>query len=208
MTSLIQRQLKTIEQSKINLEKEHLKLQKELEKELEKVLILEMEETIDKLKLQVDKLSKNINGKIMPNNIHLVHYQMKKDFKKDLDEFIKLQQGNLLNESDLEARRLSLGQREIDLRKETKRGERGFINGYMELNDNEKLITLKEFKNNLNKVDEETIAAGPLSNKKWSKHLIEIKPEIKLYDEIIPIFNTLISIITKQQEEIDMLKMK
>ena len=57
-------------------------------------------------------------------------------------------------------------------------------------------------------IDEETIAAGPMSNKKWSKHLIEIKPEIKLYDDIIPIFNTLISIITKQQEEIDMLKLK
>lgn len=205
MTSLIQRQLEIIKQGKIELEKEHLKLQIELEKELEKIRVLEMEETIEKLDLLVKKLSENISGEILPNNIQIVHYQMKKEFDKDLEEFIKLRQNKLLNETDMEAKRLSLRQREIDLRKQR---ERPIIDNLMQFNDNEKFITLEKFKSNISKVDQETLKGGPSYKDKWPKNLIEIKPEIKIYDEIVPIFNTLIGVITKQQQEIDMLKTK
>lgn len=205
MTSYLEEKLKSMEQSKIELEKEQLKIQKQLELELEKVLILKMDETIEKLDLLVKKLSGNINGEILPNNIQIVHHKMKKDFNKDLEEFIKLQQNKLLNQTDIEAKRLSLRQREIDLRKQ---GERPIINNLMQLNDNEKLITLEKFKNNLSKADEETLTGGPAKKDKWPKNLIEIKPEIKIYDELIPIFKTLIGVITKQQQEIDILKTK
>ena len=205
MTSLIQRKLEIIKQGKMELEKEHLKLQIELKKEIENVRILEMEETIKKLELLVKKLSRNITGKILPNNIQIVHYQMKKEFDKDLEEFHKLRQSKLLNQTDIEAKRSILRQREIDLRKHR---ERPIIDNLMQFNDNEKFITLEKFKSNLSKVDQETLTGGPSYKDKWPKNLIEIKPEIKIYDEIIPIFNTLINIITKQQQEIDMLKTK
>ena len=205
MTSLIQRQLEIIKQGTMELEKEHLKLQIELEKEMEKFRILEMEETIEKLDLLVKKLSENISGEILPNNIQIVYHQMKKEFDKDLEEFIKLQQNKLLNQTDIEAKRSSLRQREIDLRKQR---ERSIIDNLMQFNDNEKFITLEKFKSNISKVDQETLTGGPSYKDKWPKNLIEIKPEIKIYDEIVPIFNTLIGVITKQQQEIDMLKTK
>jgi hypothetical protein len=38
------------------------------------------------------------------------------------------------------------------------------------------------------------------------KNLVEIKPEIKIYQNIIPIFGTMIGIMKKQQSQIDELK--
>ena len=207
MTSYLEEKLKSMEQSKIELEKEQLKIQKQLELELEKVRVLELDGTVDKLKLQVDELSENISGKIMPNNLHLVHDQMQKDFRKDLDKFMELKQSRKLSATELETKRLSLRQREIDMRKETKYNKRRRVNGFMELLDNEKFITLEKFKDNLSKIDDET-KNHFMSGSYARKHLVEIKPEIKIYDELIPIFRTLTGIIIKQQQEIDILKTK
>jgi hypothetical protein len=44
-----------------------------------------------------------------------------------------------------------------------------------------------------------------LKSMEQSKIDLEIKPEIKVYDDILPIFRTMIGIITKQQEEINIL---
>ena len=41
--------------------------------------------TISKLQTQVDIFSKNIEGKIMLNNIHLIYHQIEKDIKKKCD---------------------------------------------------------------------------------------------------------------------------
>ena len=71
---------------------------------MEKNRILEMEGTIDKLKVQVNELSETIIGKIMPNNIGLLDVL----FKKELDEWHKLQQSGKLTDSDLEEKRLIL----------------------------------------------------------------------------------------------------
>ena len=129
----------------------------------------------------------------MYNNIHLIHHQLKKDFKKDFDEWYKLQQSGKLDTSELETKRLILRQREIDLRKETNS------------KDDEKLITLKKFKDNLSKINDETKNYFT-SRGKLEKRLVEIKPEIKIYDDILPIFRTMIAIIAKQQDEINNLK--
>ena len=64
-----------------------------------------------------------------------------------------------------------------------------------------KFITLEKFKDNLSKIDDTTI-------KKANKKFVEIKPEIKIYDDIIPIFSTMIGIMKKQQEEIKELQSK
>ena len=193
MSTYLHEQLKSINENKKELEEKYLRIQKKLELELEKNRILEMEGTIDKLKVQVNELSEKIGGEIMYNNIHLIHHQLKKDFKKDFDEWHKLQQSGKLDTNELETKRLILRQREIDLRKET--------NG----KDDEKLITLKKFKDNLSKINDETknyFTSGEYARKR----LVEIKPEIKIYDDILPIFRTMIAIISKQQDEINNLK--
>ena len=211
MAAYLEEQLKSIEHSKINLEKEQLKIQKQLELEIEKVRILELDGTIGKLKVQVNELSEKIKGNIMPNNIHIVHHQMKKDLQKDLDEWHKLQNSGKLCKSEIETRRLFLRQREIYIRRKTK---------YHLKTDNEKFITLEKFKENLSKIDDETKNHFTIGDKRklsgtdrkelieikpeikigHRKELIEIKPEIKIYYDILPIFRTLIGIITKQHE--------
>ena len=55
---------------KKELEEKYLRIQNKLELELEKNRILEMEGTIDKLKVQVNELSETIGGEIMYNNTH------------------------------------------------------------------------------------------------------------------------------------------
>lgn len=195
MSTYLHEQLKSIKENKKELEEKYLRIQKKLELELEKNRILEMEGSIDKLKVQVNELSETNGGEIMYNNIRLIHYQLKKDFKKDFDEWHKLQQSGKLDTSELETKRLILRQREIDLPKET--------NG----KDDEKLITLKKFKHNLSKINDETKNYFT-SRGKLGKRLVEIKPEIKIYDDILPIFRTMIAIIAKQQDEINNLKQK
>ena len=139
MTSYLQEQLKSINENKKELQEKYLRIQKKLELELEKNRILEMEGTIDKLKVQVNELSKTISGNLMPNNIGLLDVL----FKKELDEWNKLQQSGKLTDSDLEEKRLILREKEINIRNEKKLHPR-----------NENLITLEKFKHNLNKVDD------------------------------------------------------
>lgn len=52
----------------------------------------------------------------------------------------------------------------------------------------------------MSKLDNET--HQKYLNDRRKKILVEIKPEIKIYDDILPIFRTMIGIITKQQEKI------
>lgn len=190
MASYLQEQLKSINDNKEELEEKFLKIQKKLELELEKNRILKMEGTINKLEVQIDELSKTICGKLMPNNIGILDVQ----FQKESNEFHKLFQSGKLSESELEEKRLILRKKEIKIRNEKKlhpkKGE---------------LITLEQFKANLNKVDED-IKKICLDRRDNMSHLVKIKHEIKIYDEILPIFKTLIGIITKQQDEIHFIK--
>ena len=75
------------------------------------------------------------------------------------------------------------------------------------------MITLKKFKDNLSKFDEW------MNNSAWSINVklkqahqlrqdvpLVLPPEIKIYDDIIPIFTTMIGIMKKQEFEIDNLK--
>jgi len=193
MSSYLQEQLKSINENKKELEEKYLKIQKKLELELEKNRILEMEGTIDKLKVQVNELSETIGGEIMPNNIQLIFDHSNEIFKKEFDQWCKLQQSGKLDASELQAKRLILREKELNLRKQR------------DLAHSIKLITLEKFKANLNKVDNET-KNRCLNDRNGQKILVDIKPEIKIYDDILPIFRTMIGIITKQQEEINFIK--
>ena len=129
-----QEQLKSINENKKELEDKYIEIQKKLELELEKNRILEMEGTIDKLKVQVNELSETISGNIMPNNIEVVIDNLNEKFKKELDEFHKLRQSNKLSVDDLEVKRLIIRDKEINIRNERQK--------YTMVN--EKFITLEK----------------------------------------------------------------
>ena len=69
-------------------------------------------------------------------------------------------------------------------------------------------ITLDQFKDNLSKVTKEIRDKCYVKNNRLSKNYIEIPREIKIYDDIIPIFSTMIGIMKKQECQIDNLKQK
>ena len=146
MTSYLEEKLKSIEQNKMDLEKEQLKIQKQLELEIEKVRILELDGTIDKLKVQVNELSENINGNIMPNNIKLVYDQMTIDYRKESSEFHQLLQNGKLDANELEIKRFVIKEQKLiidQMKREIPSNSRA----------KETFITLEKFKNNLSKIN-------------------------------------------------------
>ena len=68
------------------------------------------------------------------------------------------------------------------------------------------LITLKEFQNNVDKIDKETIDQILSGDKNCiTREMVKIKPEIKIYHDIIPLLNTMMGIMKKQEEKIESL---
>ena len=78
-------------------------------------------------------------------------------------------------------------------------------------------ITVKEFKNNVSSICEENKKkllnneflvrnCGSRLRRGLEKLGLELEPEIKIYDDIIPLFRTMIGIMAKQQRDIDELK--
>ena len=71
MTSYNHAKLQALTEEENKIKERKRILTEEIELEIEKNRILEMESTIIKLRTQVDQLSKNIEGEIMPNNIQI-----------------------------------------------------------------------------------------------------------------------------------------
>ena len=146
MSSFLLTKLETLMAQEEKNKLEQKVLLEEIELEIEKKRLLEMDGTIIKLRTQVDEFAKNIEGKIMPNNIDVVpgcyRYQ------------------------------------------------------------NEQFITLNEFMDNLKNLSEEELRRANAGKK---KRLVTIPPEIKIYNDIIPLFTTMIGIMDKQQSQIDKL---
>ena len=182
-----------IEVKKRVLENEKHAIEEQIILEIEKNNKLKMNGTIIKFETQINVLSEIIKGNIMPNNIKLVRYQTQKDFKKELDQFNILIESEKIFKNEIRNKSIIL---------ERKRGLRDEI---QDPQDDDKFITLEKFKDNLNKVNDMTIKGTHL---KYRTSLLEIKPEIKIYDDIIPIFSTMIGIMKKQQEEIKELQSK
>jgi hypothetical protein len=73
MASYLLDKLEELKIQKESIKAQELILQDEIDLEMEKNRRLEMDGTITKLRTQVEELSKNIQGEIMPNNIELNH---------------------------------------------------------------------------------------------------------------------------------------
>lgn len=175
MSSLVEK-LERIEFLKKEIQQEELLVQKELEK----------------------KSELDLDDKIMPNNISIIHHQMEKDFQKELNMMIKLQNDGVLYGDELKKIKQELREKEISIRERNGKNSGRNRNGYLVLNKNEKLITFREFLDNLNKVDSETIE----TIKTRKKELVEIQPK-----ECMIYFSKIIGIIKHQQEEINQLKL-
>jgi hypothetical protein len=151
------------------------------------------------LQTQLASFSKNIDGKIMKNNIKLVHIKNFKDAQKlKIDCDLLSDMVGKISDGEYKTRCDDLRQRRTELRvKQKKQSE------YEALETTE-LITLKEFQNNISHIPPANISPA----NKNATDLIKIKPEIKMYDDIIPIFATMMGIMKKQQDQINMLTTK
>jgi hypothetical protein len=163
-------------------------------------------EYINNLKLQINNFEKNIKGKIIQDNKYIVEWQNEKDFNKERNTVDKLK-GNISNEeyhkinTELYNKKNLIDGNKINQRYSNKKNN----------------ITVREFISNLDLVDDDTKDTF-IKNKKYNKNgwisglsmkeMIEIPHKIKIYNDIIPIFKSIINIIEKQKTEINILKKK
>ena len=227
--SALAEQLQQLKIQKEQIRQQELLLQKEMEEEEERKRLLELDGTIDKLNIQINEIAKCIDGKIMPNNIHIIHHQMQKDFQKEMSEVHRLQNDGVLYGDELKRRTEIIRKKEIDIREKNGYNTGRNRNGYLVLHENEKFITIPEFINNLNKVDDKTKETfknnrrilpnysknrqvdprrrNSEQNKEYTfNQLVELNPEQASMNTIVPIFRTIMNIMKKQQEEINQLK--
>jgi hypothetical protein len=200
MTSFLLSKLETLMAQEEKNKQEQKNILEEIELEMEIKKRLEMNGTITKLRTQVDEFAKNIEGEIMPNNIAIVESSIEKTFQKECSD-LNILHGKISDE-EYKKRLTILQTKHYDIRQQINRSNN------RRLSEDEKYITLKEFIDNLNKVDDKTkeffrIASN---NGRYRKNMVEIKPEIKIYHDIIPIFTTMIGLMKKQQNQIDELK--
>ena len=163
-------------------------------------------EYINNLKLQINNFEKNITGKIIQDNNYIVQWQNEKDFNNECISIDKLK-GNISNE-------------EFHKKNTELHNKKNLITGnkinqrYSNKNNN---ITVTEFMSNLDLVDDDTKNTF-IKNKNYDKNgwvsglsmkeMVEIPHKIKIYNDIIPIFKSIINIIEKQKIEINILKKK
>jgi len=187
MASYLLDKLETLKAEENEIKERQRILEDEVEFEMEKQRLLEMDGTIAKLRTQIGEISKSIEGEIMPNNIAVLWENPSTALSHTWDSPIG---GNRNKGGHKRHKRWSQRQQLQD----------------------PQFITLKEFQNNLKKIDNQSIdlilrGAQPTTNGPTiSKQMVYVKPEIKIYDDIIPIFTTMMSIIKKQGEEIQKLK--
>lgn len=178
MTSYLIDKLEELKENEKVLKEQQRVLMEEIELEIEKKRRLELDGTIIKLRAQVDEIAKNIEGEIMPDNRIFVLRYGKHNYAQE------------------EMREIQSLQRCTKPR--TKKT----------------LITLKKFKDNLSKMDEWMNDGTSMNEKIRHAHHnqqdipLVLPPEIKIYDDIIPIFSTMIGIMKKQECQIDNLKQK
>ena len=161
----------------------------QLEKDIElgeiQQKIMEQSGTIVKLKTQILKLSENIEGKLLPNNYEIVATQHQRDYVNYCTKVRQQQpEGVLPDNITKKAQELK---DKMDITRWRSANQRNNIK-----------ITLKEFVKNISELDEDT---KNLFQRKVK--LLTIPPQIKIYDDIIPIFDTIFSVLKKQQEQLD-----
>jgi len=171
MASYLIDKLEALKENENKLKEQKRVLMEEIELDIEKKRRLELDGTITKLRTQVSEISKNIEGKIMPDNRNLVLRFGKHNWTQEEKQEIQQQQNNR----------------------------------------NPEMTTLEKFKDNLSKVSKdhrERLKVQGTQYDNGRKMVVEIPHQIKIYDDIIPIFTTMIGIMKKQEFEIDNLKQK
>lgn len=202
MASYLLDKLETLKAEENEIKERQRILEDEVEFEMEKQRRLEMDGTIAKLRTQIGEISKNIEGEIMPNNIAVLWENPSTALSHTWDSPIG---GNRNKGGHKRHKRWSQRQQLQDKRDRRRGSQR------QQLQDPQ-FITLKEFQNNLKKIDNQSIdlilrgAHASTNGPIISKQMVYVKPEIKIYDDIIPIFTTMMSIMKKQGEEIQKLK--
>jgi hypothetical protein len=205
MASYLIDKLEALKEDENSIKEQQRVLHEQIELEIEKKRRLELDGTIIKLRTQVDEISKNIQGEIMIDNIPLLREQETIDYQKACDKFSKdLNQGLIDDDEVKKQRQYLIDRKKKQIEKYQKWQQKSQLIGVRNSQ-----ITLEKFKDNLSKVSQDlkdrcyTRQKGNLG-----KVHIEIPPEIKIYDDLMPIFNTMIGIMKKQKFEIDNLKQK
>ena len=201
MASYLIDKLEALKEDENSIKEQQRVLHEQIELEIEKKRRLELDGTIIKLRTQVDEISKNIQGEIMIDNIPLLREQETIDYQKVCDKFSKDLNQGLIDDDEVKKQRQYL----IDRKQKANK----HLDVYgQERNPSRSQITLEKFKDNLSKVSQGIKDRCYIRSGNLCKLHIEIPPEIKIYDDIMPIFNTMIGIMKKQKFEIDNLKQK
>jgi hypothetical protein len=203
MTSYLIDKLEALKEDENKLKEEQRVLEEKIELEIEKNRRLELDGTIIKLRTQVGELAKNIEGKIMRDNFPLLREQETTDYQKACTKYSNDVNQGLIDDEEQIERRKCIDERK---QKEDKKYSEWMCRTKRDGNDTK--ITLEKFKDNLSKVRQEIKDRCHIRGKQLGKSHIEIPQEIKIYDDIIPIFTTMIGIMKKQEFEIDALKSK
>ena len=204
MASYLIDKLEALKEDENKLKEQQRILHEEIELEIEKKRRLELDGTITKLRTQVDEIGKNIEGKIMRDNFLLLREQETTDYQKACEKFSKEYQQGLVSDEELGPQKKYL--RDRKQKEDAKYSEWRNSSGEMKMNDEK--ITLEKFKDNLSKVTKEIKDKCHMRGNRLGKSYVEIPQEIKIYDNIIPIFTTMIGIMKKQEFEIDNLKQR
>ena len=203
MTSYLIDKLEALKEDENKLKEQQRILHEEIELEIEKKRRLELDGTITKLRTQVDEIGKNIEGKIMRDNFPLLREQETTDYQKACTEFSKKVNKGLIDDDEAKKQRQYI----VDIKQKTDAKYREWRDMVVTSINDEK-ITLEKFKDNLSKVTKEIKDKCHMRGNRLGKSYIELPQEIKIYDDIIPIFTTMIGIMKKQEFEIDNLKQK
>ena len=202
MASYLIDKLEALKENENKLKEQQRVLIEEIELEIEKKRRLELDGTIIKLRTQVGEIAKNIEGKIMRDNFPLLREQETTDYQKACEKFSKDVNQGLIDDDEAKKQRQYIVDRK---QKEDKKYSEWMCQNR---DGNDPRITLEKFKDNLSKVRQEIKDRCHLRRHHLGKSYIEIPPEIKIYDDIIPIFTTMIGIMKKQEFEINNLKQK
>jgi len=197
MASYLIDQLEALKGDENKLKEQQRVLMEEIELEIEKKRRLELDGTIIKLRTQVGEISKNIEGEIMPDNYPLLREQETIDYQKACEKFNKNSNQGLISDEEVVKQKKNLTERKHKEDKE-----------YREWYSNKTNITLEKFKDNLSKVSHELKDRCDKPGRILGNEYKEIPKEIKIYDDIIPLFTTMIGIMSQQEFEIDNLKQK
>ena len=201
MTSYLFDKLNILKANEEKIKEEQRMVQEKIALEIEKQRRLELDGTIIKLQTQLEEFSKNIEGEIMPNNHKLVCNQYDKDYRDHCFN-IRLRQPSGKLEQNTEKHL-----RNLKAKAEKARNEMHTISSshIAMATGSPPKITLKTFLENVNELDND-MKKKIATDSSTQKKLITIPHEIKIYNDILPIFTTLIGILKKQEDEINKLK--